>query len=214
MEDTYKHKGLRKKLVELLVEKGITDRQVLNAVMQVPRHLFFAPEFRDHAYEDKAFPIDEGQTISQPYTVAFQTQLLDVKAGHKVLEIGTGSGYQCAILAVLGAEVYSIERKKQLSEKAGKMLEKLGLKANLIYGDGTLGLPGQAPFDRIIVTAGAPEVPATLVDQLKPGGILVIPVGDDQVQNMYRVIKNPDGSVKKENHGAFRFVPLIGEEGW
>lgn len=214
LEDTYKHKGLRKKLVELLVEKGIQDKGVLNAIMQVPRHLFFDPEFRDHSYEDKAFPIGEGQTISQPYTVAFQTQLLDVQSGAKVLEIGTGSGYQCSVLAALGAEVYSIERKKPLIAKAQAMLDKLGLKANLVYGDGTLGLPQHAPYDRIIVTAGAPEVPATLVDQLKPGGILVIPVGDSQLQQMAKVIKNPDGTYRKENHGSFRFVPLIGEEGW
>lgn len=214
MEDTYKHKGQRKKLVELLSEKGIKDQKVLGAVMHIPRHWFFDPEFRDHAYEDKAFPIGEGQTISQPYTVAFQTELLKVEKGLKVLEIGTGSGYQCSILASLGADVYSIERKKALIDKAQQLLSKLGLQANLIYGDGTLGLAEYSPYDRIIVTAGAPEVPQALIDQLKPGGILVIPVGDNELQQMMRVIKREGGTVINENHGSFRFVPLIGEKGW
>lgn len=200
--------------MEELVQKGIEDENVLKSFLQVPRHLFFDPEFIDHAYEDKAFPIGEGQTISQPYTVAFQTSLLEIKPGDKVLEIGTGSGYQCAILAQMGAKVFSVERKKSLLEKAEKMMEMLELKAELIYADGTLGLPDQAPFDKIIVTAGAPTVPQELVDQLKPGGVLVIPVGDNDLQQMIRVTKKEDGSIKKESHGDFKFVPLIGKSGW
>jgi len=207
--DTYRHKGLRKKLVQTVKEKGIKDENVLRAIETIPRHIFMDSSFLEFAYEDKAFPIGNGQTISQPYTVAYQTELLAVKKGEKVLEIGTGSGYQACVLMELGARVFTIERQKALYLKAKANLKLLGYKPRLqTYGDGYKGLPAWAPFDKIIVTAGAPLVPQPLIDQLKPGGILVIPVGDD-TQTMLRIIKNQDGEILREDHGLFKFVPLL-----
>ncbi|MEZ5196229.1 MAG: protein-L-isoaspartate(D-aspartate) O-methyltransferase [Bacteroidales bacterium] len=209
MEDTYRHKGLRKKLMELIRDKGITDENVLQAIDRVPRHLFLNSSFLEFAYEDKPFPIGSGQTISQPYTVAFQTELLEIKKGEKVLEIGTGSGYQSCVLMEMGAKVYTIERQKNLYLKTKILLSSLGYKPRLIsYGDGYKGLPKYAPFDKAIVTAGAPYIPDALVDQLKPGGILVIPVGED-IQVMKRIIKTDEFNYIEEEHGTFRFVPLL-----
>jgi protein-L-isoaspartate(D-aspartate) O-methyltransferase len=213
-EDSYKNKGARKKLVQLLAEKGITDNGVLNAMLKIPRHFFFDKTFESHAYEDKAFPIGEGQTISQPYTVAYQTQLLHVHKNDKVLEIGTGSGYQTCVLAELGANVYSIERHESLSKKAEVMLNFFGYKANLLFGDGTKGWPEEAPFDKIIVTAGAPIVPKQLAAQLSIGGIMVIPVGDEKVQQMLTIVRKSEKSFEKIVMYNFKFVPLIGEHGW
>jgi protein-L-isoaspartate(D-aspartate) O-methyltransferase len=214
MTDDYKHKGARKKLVELLASKGITDARVLSAIMAIPRHFFFSKTFYSHAYEDKAFPIGEGQTISQPYTVAYQTQVLHVTKGDKILEIGTGSGYQAAVLMQMGAKVYSIERHESLSIKASALLQKMGYAPILKCGDGTRGWIEKAPFDKIIVTAGAPVVPATLVEQLKIGGIMVIPVGDEQRQKMLSIIKTGENKTETIELDYFAFVPLIGEKGW
>jgi protein-L-isoaspartate(D-aspartate) O-methyltransferase len=214
MVDDYKHKGARKKLVELLASKGITDARVLSAILTIPRHYFFPKTFHSHAYEDKAFPIGEGQTISQPYTVAYQTQVLHVTKGDKILEIGTGSGYQAAILLQMGATLFSVERHKSLSIKAAVLLEKLGYKPTLKCGDGTNGWIEKAPFDKIIVTAGAPVVPQTLVAQLAIGGIMVIPVGDDKKQKMLSIIKIAANKTETIELDYFAFVPLIGEEGW
>ncbi len=198
----------------LLRQKGITDNVVLDAMQQIPRHCFLDSAFSEQAYEDKALSIDEGQTISQPYTVAFQTQLLQVKKGMKVLEIGTGSGYQCSVLCKMGAMVYSIERHNKLHQKAKAMLDALHIKAQLICGDGTKGLPQLAPFDRILVTAGAPVVPDVLVKQLKTGGILVIPVGDERMQRMLQVTRTGEDTTETKAFDNFAFVPLIGEHGW
>ncbi len=214
MIDDYRAKGLRKKLVRTLQEKGIKDEAVLKAILDIPRHFFFDDIFLDHAYEDKAFPIGNEQTISQPYTVAVQSSLLSIKPGDKVLEIGTGSGYQAAILSKLGAEVYSVEVIKPLFMKARMLLTDMRLHAKMFLGDGSKGLPNLAPFDKIIVTAGGPKVPELLIDQLKTGGILVIPVGDKQVQRMLRIIKKSDKELITEDHGTFRFVPLTGGDGW
>ncbi len=209
MKDTYKHKGLRQKLVETVKKKGIKDQKVLEAVGKIPRHLFMDSSFLDHAYQDKAFPIAAGQTISQPYTVAFQTELLQLIAGNKVLEIGTGSGYQTAVLCELGAKVYSIERQLELFKITSKFLPKLGFRPKkLIFGDGYKGLKEEAPFDGIIVTAGAPFVPKPLLSQLAIGGRLVIPVGDD-VQVMTLFIRNGSKDFEKHEFGEFRFVPLL-----
>lgn len=209
MKDTFKHKGLRQQLVKVLIDKGIKDDAVLNAIGNIPRHLFMDSGFLDHAYQDKAFPIAADQTISQPYTVAFQTELLQVKKGDKILEIGTGSGYQAAVLCVLKAKVYSIERQQELFKKTSKFLPKLGYRAKkLIFGDGYKGLPEEAPFDSIIVTAGAPFVPKPLLSQLKVGGRLVIPVGDE-VQVMTLIIRKGPKEFEKHEFGDFRFVPLL-----
>lgn len=209
MKDTFKHKGLRQQLVKVLIDKGIKDDTVLNAIGNIPRHLFMDSGFLDHAYQDKAFPIAADQTISQPYTVAFQTELLQVKKGDKILEIGTGSGYQAAVLCVLKAKVYSIERQQELFKKTSKFLPKLGYRAKkLIFGDGYKGLPEEAPFDSIIVTAGAPFVPKPLLSQLKVGGRLVIPVGDE-VQVMTLIIRKGPKEFEKHEFGDFRFVPLL-----
>lgn len=209
MEDNFKHKGLRLQLVKTLESKGIKEQLVLDAINTIPRHLFMDSGFIDHAYQDKAFPIGANQTISQPYTVAFQTELLQVKKDHKILEIGTGSGYQCAVLVKLGAKVYSIERQKELFKKTSKFLPKIGYKPKkLVFGDGYIGLKEEAPFDSIIVTAGAPFVPKDLLSQLKIGGRLVIPVGED-VQIMTLFIRTSAKDFEKHEYGEFRFVPLL-----
>ncbi|MFD0990848.1 protein-L-isoaspartate(D-aspartate) O-methyltransferase [Mariniflexile jejuense] len=209
MKDTFKHKGLRQQLVNVLIAKGITNEAVLKAIGNIPRHLFMDSGFLDHAYQDKAFPIAADQTISQPYTVAFQTELLQVKKDHKILEIGTGSGYQTAVLCELGAKVYSIERQQELFKKTSLFLPKLGYRAKkLIFGDGYKGLKDEAPFDSIIVTAGAPFVPKPLLSQLKIGGRLVIPVGDD-VQIMTLFIRKDTKEFEQHEFGEFRFVPLL-----
>jgi protein-L-isoaspartate(D-aspartate) O-methyltransferase len=209
LKDSFKHKGLRQKLVKTIEEKGIKDEKVLEAIGKVPRHLFMDSGFIDHAYQDKPFPIAADQTISQPYTVAYQTELLQVKKGDKILEIGTGSGYQAAVLIELGAKLYSIERQQELFKKTSKFLPKLGYRAKkLIFGDGYIGLEEEAPFDSIIVTAGAPFVPKPLLNQLKIGGRLVIPVGED-VQTMTLFIRKGEKEFEKHEHGSFRFVPLL-----
>ncbi len=214
MEDSYKHRGLRNKLVKKLAEKGIRDERVLSAIGRVPRHFFFDQALLSHAYEDKAFPIGEGQTISQPYTVAFQSEKLEVTPGCKVLEIGTGSGYQACVLMEMGAIVYSIEYNLALYERTKKMLPTIGYtKAFLTHGDGSKGWPAKAPFDRIIVTAGAPVVPKALTDQLADGGILIIPVGGREYQRMLRIRKQ-NGQLIEEQFNDFAFVPLLGEGGW
>ncbi|MUP46980.1 protein-L-isoaspartate(D-aspartate) O-methyltransferase [Gramella sp. BOM4] len=209
MKDTYRHQGKRQQLVKTVKKKGITDEKVLAAIGKIPRHLFMDSSFEDHAYQDKAFPIAADQTISQPYTVAFQTELLEVKKGEKVLEIGTGSGYQTAVLCELGAKVYSIERQRELYKKTKLFLSKLGYRPkHLSFGDGYKGLPEYAPFEKIIVTAGAPEVPKDLLSQLKVGGRLVIPVGSN-VQTMTLFIRKTAKEFDKKEFGAFRFVPLL-----
>lgn len=210
-EDTYRHKGLRKKLVETVKAKGITDEKVLEAIERIPRHYFLDSAFDEVAYEDKAFPIAEGQTISQPYTVAYQTQLLEVKPFDKVLEIGTGSAYQASVLAELGVQVYTIERQKKLFE-SNKRFAYIKKYPNIkfFYGDGYEGLPTFAPFDKVLITAAAPEIPQKLVAQLKVGGMMVIPVGSGDVQIMKRLIKQPDGTMKEEVYDRFSFVPMLG----
>ena len=210
MKDTFKHQGMRQQLVSTVKAKGIQNEKVLEAIGKIPRHLFMDSGFLDHAYQDKAFPIAADQTISQPYTVAFQTELLQISSGDKILEIGTGSGYQTAVLCLLGAKVYSIERQQELFKKTSKFLPKLGYRAKkLIFGDGYKGLPEEAPFDSIIVTAGAPFVPKPLLSQLKEdGGRLVIPVGDD-VQVMTLFIRKGPKEFEKHELGEFRFVPLL-----
>ena len=209
MKDTSKHQGLRQKLVDKLKEKGITDEKVLGAIGKIPRHLFMDSGFLDHAYVDKAFPIAADQTISQPFTVAFQTELLQLKEGDKILEIGTGSGYQTAVLCELGAKVYSIERQLELFKLTSKFLPKLGYRPKkLIFGDGYKGLKEDAPFDGIIVTAGAPFVPKPLMSQLAIGGRLVIPVGE-VVQVMTLFVRNGPKDFEKHEFGEFRFVPLL-----
>lgn len=209
VKDSHKHKGLRNQLVKTVIEKGITDKNVIEAIGKVPRHLFMDSGFEAFAYQDKAFPIAAEQTISQPYTVAFQTELLEIKKGDKILEIGTGSGYQTAILIELGAKVYSIERQIELFKKTKLFLPKIGYKAKkLIFGDGYIGLKEEAPFDGIIVTAGAPYVPKQLLAQLKIGGKLVIPVGDE-IQTMNLFIRTSDTGFEKHELGSFRFVPLL-----
>ncbi|MCX6243797.1 MAG: protein-L-isoaspartate(D-aspartate) O-methyltransferase [Bacteroidetes bacterium] len=212
MIDSYKHQGLRKHLVEVVRDKGITDTNVLNAIGKVPRHFFFDSSFLKFAYEDNAFPIGAGQTISQPYTVAFQSQLLMISKGQKVLEVGTGSGYQACILAEMGAKVFSIERQRSLYDKAVEFLPTLGYRIKLFYGDGYKGLPPFAPFDKIIVTAGAPYIPDPLTDQLKIGGILVIPIGGDDVQEMTTITRISEKEFVRRGHGRFRFVPLLGDK--
>lgn len=214
LKDSYKHKGMRKSLVRKLREKGITNERVLEAIGKIPRHWFFDEIFVEHAYQDKAFPIAEGQTISQPYTVAFQTDLLEVSPGKKILEIGTGSGYQACVLVENGVDLVTIEYKEKLSILAQKMLKKMGYTPRFIIGDGSLGYDKFAPYDGIIVTAGAPTVPQALVDQLNPGGHLVIPVGDRNTQKMLRLTKLSDGRITKEEFSNFSFVPLLGDDGW
>lgn len=207
--DTFRHKGMRKKLIELLQSKGITDNNVLEAMNAIPRHFFFDSSFLEFAYEDKAFPIGSGQTISQPYTVAFQSELLRIEKGMRVLEVGTGSGYQASILAEMGARVYTIERQKLLYESLKSLQPPLNYRIRLFYGDGYIGLPAHAPFDRILITAAAPFIPEALVNQLKTGGILVAPVGKNDVQIMTRITKVSDTQMVSETHGSFRFVPML-----
>src|SRR5688500_15607509 len=212
-EENYKQRGLRNKLVKILEKKGIFDGRVLAAIAKVPRHLFFDDALLEHAYQDKAFPIGEGQTISQPYTVAFQSEKLEIKPGDKVLEIGTGSGYQACILLELGAKVYTIEYNRKLYEIVKDFLPQMGYKPYFFYGDGSKGLPSKAPFNKIIVTAGAPVVHSALTDQLAEDGILVIPVGDREKQVMLQIRKK-NGQLLKKEFANFAFVPLLGEQGW
>lgn len=209
-EDTYRHKGLRKKLVELLRGKGITDEKVLTAINNIPRHFFLDSAFDEIAYEDRAFPIGEEQTISQPYTVAYQTQLLQIKPFDKVLEIGTGSIYQSSVLAEMGAAVFTIERQKKLFEKTKQFIFKTKYhNIKFFYGDGYEGLPTYGPFDKVIITAAAPFIPPKLIQQLKPGGKMVIPVDEGQHQRMLRITKNADGSTYEESFENFSFVPML-----
>ncbi|MEI6575967.1 MAG: protein-L-isoaspartate(D-aspartate) O-methyltransferase [Bacteroidota bacterium] len=209
MEDTYRHKGLRKKLVEELQGKGISDPGVLAAIEKIPRHFFFDSSFLEFAYQDKAFPIGAGQTISQPYTVAFQTSLLDIKKSERILEIGTGSGYQAVILAELGAKVFSIERQKSLYLKAKEFIPSLRYTVKVFYGDGYKGLPAFAPFDKILITAAAPYLPEPLKEQLKINGLIVAPVGKGDVQVMKTYRKISETEFEEKEHGFFRFVPLL-----
>lgn len=209
MIDSFKHKGLRNKLIEELSEKGIIDSGVLNAVSKIPRHLFMDSGFIDHAYQDKAFPIGSGQTISQPFTVAFQTQLLEIKKGNKILEIGTGSGYQAAVLCEMGAKVYTIERIRELYRKTSSFLPSINYyPKKMIYGDGYEGLEEEAPFDGIIVTAGASKIPEKLLLQLKVGGRMVVPIGEN-VQKMVLYIKKSETNFEIKNFGDFQFVPML-----
>lgn len=214
MEDDYKHRGLRRQLVKTLKDKGIQSSSVLAAIRTVPRHFFFDQALLQHAYQDKAFPIGEGQTISQPFTVAFQSEKLDVKPGDKILEVGTGSGYQACVLLEMGAKVCTIEYNKTLYSQTKRFLPTIGYQPKCFHGDGSLGLPNHAPFDKIIVTAGAPSVPASLLKQLSTGGILIIPVGDEKKQQMVKLVKVDDKKVRKEVFDRFSFVPLLGDEGW
>ena len=211
MKDTHKHQGLRNQLVKIISEKGISDKNVLKAIAAVPRHLFMDSGFVDFAYQDKAFPIGADQTISQPYTVAYQTELLEIKSTHKILEIGTGSGYQTAVLIEMGAKVYTIERQQELFKKTKLFLPRLHYKPKkMVFGDGYKGLPEDAPFDGIIVTAGAPFVPNPLLSQLKVGGKLVIPIGEDE-QVMTLFIRTSDKDFEKHELGKFKFVPMLKE---
>ena len=209
-EDSYQHKGLRKKLMDLLREKGISDEKVLQAMNNIPRHYFLDSAFDKIAYEDRAFPISEGQTISQPYTVAYQTQLLQVKPNDKILEIGTGSIYQATVLAEMGARVFTIERQKKLFEKTKQFIFKNQYpNLKFFYGDGYEGLPTYASFDKVLITAAAPFIPPKLIEQLKPGGKMVIPVDEEQHQRMLRITKNEDESVSEEAFENFSFVPML-----
>lgn len=212
--DNYREQGGRKKLVAKLRERGISDEEVLAAIGKVPRHIFFNETFWIQAYKDIAFPIGEGQTISQPYTVAYQTQLLHIKKGDKVLEIGTGSGYQTCILLELGAKVYSIERQEKLFNKTMELLPKMGYNPKLFCGDGSKGIAEHAPYDKILVTAGAPFVPEILLKQLKIGGIIVIPVGDEETQKMTTILRINENDYDKIILDTFRFVPLVGDQAW
>ena len=210
LTDSYRAQGLRKKLVQEVASKGIHDSKVLEAMGKIPRHYFLDSSFLEFAYQDKPFPIGEGQTISQPYTVAYQSQLLEVKAGQKILEVGTGSGYQAIVLLEMGAKVYSVERVKSLYEKTKKILSLMSYQAKLFYGDGYKGLPMYKPFDRIIVTAAAPTIPDALLNQLAPGGIMVIPVGDSNgIQIMKSIHKDENNVFTEKDHGKFRFVPML-----
>jgi protein-L-isoaspartate(D-aspartate) O-methyltransferase len=209
-EDTYRHKGLRKKLVDLIRSKGITDERVLEAINNIPRHFFLDSALDEIAYEDRAFPIEADQTISQPYTVAYQTQLLQVKPGDKILEIGTGSIYQATVLAEMGAKVFTIERQKKLFDKTKQFIFRSRYNnIKFFYGDGYEGLPTYAPFDKVIITAAAPFIPPKLIEQLKTGGQMVIPLNEGDFQRMLRLTKNPDGSFSEEAFHNFSFVPML-----
>jgi len=208
--DSYRHKGLRRNLVKILRSKGISNEKILDAISKIPRHFFLDPAFAEWAYKDVAFPIDADQTISQPYTVAFQTYLLDIKPKDKVLEIGTGSGYQATVLAELGAKVYTIERHEKLFIKTTEFLNEIGFgQIRTFFGDGYKGLPRYAPFDKIIITAGATEIPNELLKQLKIGGILVIPYGTGESKDMLKLVKLDEKNLRREKHGKFRFVPFV-----
>jgi len=209
MNDSYRAKGLRQRLIESIRQKGIKDENVLDALNRIPRHLFMDSTFLNHAYTDKAFPIGSGQTISQPYTVAFQTELLQVKNREKVLEVGTGSGYQAAVLMELGAKLFTIERHKDLYTKTQQFLFKLGYKPRCFFGDGYEGLPSYGPFDKIIVTAGASTIPEKLLEQLKVGGRMVLPFGGTERQEMLVLEKVSKTDIKKTSHGIFVFVPML-----
>ncbi len=212
--DNYREKGARKQLVELLKGRGISDSKVLRAIAKVPRHFFFDETFWNQAYRDIAFPIGDGQTISQPYTVAYQTELLHIQQGDKVLEIGTGSGYQTCILIELGADVYTIERQENIYNRTIKVLPGMGYNANFFLGDGSRGIASHGPYHKIIVTAGAPFVPDVLLKQLKVGGVLVIPVGDEKTQKMMTVIRVSENEYDRIELDTFRFVPLVGDQAW
>jgi protein-L-isoaspartate(D-aspartate) O-methyltransferase len=212
--DKYREQGARKKLVALLRERGISDERVLTAIGKVPRHFFFDETFWNQAYKDIAFPIGDGQTISQPYTVAYQTELLHIQKGDKVMEIGTGSGYQTCVLLELGAKVFTIERQENLFRRTIQVLPKMGYHPQFFLGDGSMGIAEQAPYDKIIVTAGAPLVPEILLKQLKIGGILVIPVGDANEQKMVTVLRVSETEFEKIVLDTFRFVPLLGDQAW
>ncbi len=209
MIDTYRHKGLRKQLAEEVRSKGIQDERIIQAIQKVPRHFFLDSSFMEFAYQDKAFPIGSGQTISQPYTVAFQTQLLEVNKGDKVLEIGTGSGYQACVLLELGVKVFSIERQRELYVKTSDLLRKMNYNPKLFYGDGYKGLPAFAPFDRVLITAAAPEIPKALLRQLRIGGFMVVPIGADKTQVMMKITRVDEDLYEQEEFGEFRFVPML-----
>jgi protein-L-isoaspartate(D-aspartate) O-methyltransferase len=212
--DNYREQGARKRLVEILRKKGIEDERVLSAIGKVPRHYFFDETFWNQAYKDIAFPIGAGQTISQPYTVAYQTELLHINKGDKVLEIGTGCGYQTCILMEIGAKVFTIERQEKLYERTIQVLPYMGYQPKFFLGDGSIGIATDAPYDKIIVTAGAPTVPEILLKQLKIGGILVIPVGDEKSQQMVTVLKTAEHDYERHVLDTFRFVPLVGDRAW
>ncbi len=212
MQDTFKHQGLRKKLVDIISKKGIKQQNVLAAIGKIPRHLFMDNAFIGFAYEDNAFPIGAGQTISQPFTVAVQTELLDVKQHDKILEIGTGSGYQAAVLVAMEGVVYTIERQKELFQKTKEFLPKIGYNCKFFYGDGYKGLPALAPFDKIIITCGAPEIPTALIKQLKIGGKLVAPIGGGDIQEMQLLDKISDKENRITTHGKFSFVPMLSDK--
>ena len=212
--DKYREQGARKKLVALLRERGISDERVLTAIGKVPRHFFFDETFWNQAYKDIAFPIGDGQTISQPYTVAYQTELIHIQKGDRVLEIGTGCGYQTCVLLELGAKVFTIERQENLFRRTIQVLPKMGYHPQFFLGDGSMGIAEQAPYDKIIVTAGAPLVPEILLKQLKLGGILVIPVGDANEQKMVTVLRVSETEFEKIVLDTFRFVPLLGDQAW
>lgn len=207
--DSLRHQGMRKRLVEGIRIKGIKDERVLNALAKVPRHLFMDSSFIQFAYKDQAFPIGAGQTISQPFTVAFQSQLLDVQPNDKILEVGTGSGYQAAVLMEMGATVYTIERQQELYLNVQRLLPDLGYHPKFFYGDGYKGLPTYGPFDKIIVTAGAPVIPEGLLDQLRIGGVLVVPIGSSEKQEMYKITRISEERFDKQKHGTFVFVPML-----
>lgn len=213
-EDNFKHQGMRKQLIDSIRTKGIDDERVLEAMMKVPRHYFLEKAFLNQAYTDQAFKIGAGQTISQPFTVAYQTSLLHLQKGDKVLEIGTGSGYQTCILLEMGAKVFSIERQKELFDKAKEFLPAIGYSPKLFYGDGYKGLPAYSPFDKILVTCGAPFVPEELVKQLKVGGMMVIPVGAGEVQVMTTILKTSENTTEKHELKNFRFVPMLEHKDW
>jgi len=212
MVDSFRHQGLRKQLVEHLASKGITNLNILNAMNKIPRHLFMDNAFVNFSYQDKAFPIGAGQTISQPYTVAFQSQLLEIKPYDKVLEVGTGSGYQAAVLSLLDAEVFTIERQRELFFKTKKFLPTLGYNCMFVYGDGYKGMPKFAPFDKIIITCGAPFIPKDLVTQLKVGGRMVAPIGDGDLQVMHLIEKISETETNVTTHGEFSFVPMLNDK--
>ncbi|HIY76195.1 MAG TPA: protein-L-isoaspartate(D-aspartate) O-methyltransferase [Candidatus Sphingobacterium stercorigallinarum] len=212
--DNYRERGARKQLVKHLEARGIDDRRVLEAIGKVPRHFFFDETFWNQAYRDIAFPIGDGQTISQPYTVAYQSQLLHINRGDRVLEIGTGSGYQTCILLELGAEVFTIERQESLYNRTIQVLPYMGYKAHFFLGDGSCGIAEHAPYDKIIVTAGAPFVPEKMLNQLRLGGLMVIPVGDEKLQKMVTILRVGENDFERIELDTFRFVPLVGDQAW